>query len=297
MSIFRQFTIVIILVVCPTLHAFGTTYSIDFVPKYRVQETYQQTTTVQAETQSTVTKNGVAIQESDNVITITSQADITVLETDPSGSPSIMQVRIERLHMDAGEGDGKQEVFPQGTFITVSHDKEFGPQFSINGKNIEQPEHGILITLFSVKDPSLPDENTAFGPGRPVNVGETWNVNIPAVRKMLEKNFEMPFEESDIHGQFTLLEIVDFHGIECYHYQGQIMVDNFNVPLHEMERVRSTVEFFFSGMVPVHGNGQKSYEYHEMIIEIVGSIHATQENSVESTIWQKTIREIYYEHF
>lgn len=225
-------------------------YTLQLSGKYITNQAYH-VDSVGTFEQSVLMKSGDEIISDDSeAFKFSGSVDVVVLEIDKGNRPIKVKFKVVKITKD--DGLQKISVLTPGDEVIVSRDEKFKLKYELAGQSVDKTTHKLLEKIVSVKNPNHPGDDEAFGPGKPVQIGEDWEVNKEnCLKGFMEIGITNP-KEIVVDGKFKLNSVAKVGGEECAFVSGFMDMANAALPLPPgFTTKKSKFTFKVAGIFPV----------------------------------------------
>lgn len=173
----------VVLVLSLSLHANAVAQQLHLAPRHAPGDVYDLALSTSTETEAA--SRGPESRSFEERVTLRYEARVSVLEVDPAGRS--VRERHDGVRLSFERPDGSGSLFRNGTRFDVERPEGGAPRLSANGERLDLAVERVVAPLLERQfehslGPALLD------PGRPVSVGETWELSESVARRLLRES-------------------------------------------------------------------------------------------------------------
>lgn len=150
-------------------------HAVNFSPAWKVGQLYSVEVVGEQSNRATLTTGKEVLKEQSQSIACTMRADAEALEVLANGGLKKTRYVVQSLRM-AKDGGAETDYLPKGAVIVAERTGK-SEAFTIDGKPASSEQEDVLQLVTST-DSEGENDQSLFGPSKPVAVGESWSINI-----------------------------------------------------------------------------------------------------------------------
>jgi hypothetical protein len=245
------------------LHAAAAVHAVNFSPAWSVGRLYDLDVVSTQNTRVSLTAGQDVLKEKNESSAFKMQADGEALTVLPNGELGKARYTVRSLRIIRNEG-AEFDFLPKGTQVIVERSGN-DESVTVDGKPATPEQNTILKDLCSTGSEKHNDQ-TIFGPRKPVAVGESWPVNTSAFLQLLPS-----FQASLAQGTVKLVAHEGEGAAAIAVVSGKITIGLKNTPLPPgfTPKLGEAV-FELDGRIPATRSGAERREGLKGVIRIKG---------------------------
>jgi len=189
-----------------SLSVLAQSYPIKLDPHEKAGQTYHLVAATIDSTTAEATASGQLIKKAEESFTAELSANVTIEEASSSGWATRKRFTVLASKITRGSNTGL--ILPSGTEVIASI-QNGQTVYEVNQKSVDEEIAGYLRAVINLHLASVADDDM-YGTSTPKKVGESWQVNVDAMRKLL-KEIGAQGGRQEITGTGTLEKVENNH--------------------------------------------------------------------------------------
>jgi len=243
------------------------TYTVNFTTPWKEGQTFQSDIKASQKTRMVVSQGTQVLQQQVLEDTVASlKADAKALTFFPHGGLRKVSYTVRSLRVSLKNGP-ETDYLPAGTQIVVETIGFDVKSYFINDK-VATEEQKKVLKLVTSSDEADYNDQTIFGPAKPVGLSETWQPALEKMKAALSKELgEIP----SATGEMKLEAITGTGDKQVAVVSGKIVLSGFAPPLPPGITAKSgTFQMELDGRIPATRTGSKRVENSKITAHFVG---------------------------